>query len=87
MYLGLLTFGRRETNTRDRTTLQFLPRFLCNLLQTILNKYSVAILICNIPDPPTSEEDATKHPNIWVTSPINMIIHIMLKQNLEHTTN
>ena len=30
---------------------------------------------CNVPDPPTGEEDATKPLTIWATSPMNMYIH------------
>ena len=30
---------------------------------------------CNIPDPPTSEEDATIHQIIWASNPMNMNIH------------
>ena len=40
---------------------------------------SMEILQCNVPDPPTDEEDATKPSNIWETSPMNMNIHKMLK--------
>ena len=36
---------------------------------------------CNIPDPPTGEEDATMALTIWETSPVNMCIHKMMKQN------
>ena len=30
---------------------------------------------CNIPDPPTGEEDATMSLTIWATRPMNMYIH------------
>ena len=30
---------------------------------------------CNIPNPPTGEEDATTCQNIWASSPMNMYTH------------
>ena len=35
---------------------------------------------CNVPDPPTNEEDATMASTIRATSPMNMCIDKMLKQ-------
>ena len=37
---------------------------------------SVLMPQCNIPKPPTGEEDATVSLNIWAKSPMNMYIHI-----------
>ena len=36
---------------------------------------------CHVPEPSTGEEDATMALTIQETSPMNMCIHKMLKQN------
>ena len=44
--------------------------------------------MCNVPDPPTGEEDTTMALTIQENSPMNMCIHKMVKQKcieVEHT--
>ena len=59
----------------------YFPWFLC---LPIYLKWS---FFCNVPDPLTGEEDATKPSNIWENNPVNMNMHIMLKLKiLKHKT-
>ena len=50
-------------------------------LPYVFLKTNVRPWSCNVPDPPTSDEDATMELTIRATSPMNMCIHKTLKQN------
>ena len=53
----------------------WLDKILIHICSSILFKFC----FCNVPNPPTDEEDATKPSNIRATSPMNMNIHKMMK--------